>query len=281
MKKFLRLITLAGTLFLYLPLCSRTYTLNLPDPNAGFFSIFNGVVGALDYYEQKKDCDGLVIDFGTQGLYYDANRGPNWWEYYFEPIRINAHDPYRTEFPNYKKIILSLTGQFDLSRTRAYELIKKYIHLKPHIHNKLQTFMQQHFAQFHVIGIHYRGTDKHAEAPTVSYEHVASTVRKELASNAHVRFFVATDDENFLVFMHKEFPGRVVSRDALRSKDGKPVHFAKHLNAYQKGEDAVLDCLLLSRCAKLYKMASNLSDTSLKLNPTLPVVRFNVSFFEV
>jgi hypothetical protein len=46
---------------------------------------------------------------------------------------------------------------------------------------------------------------------------------------------------------------------------------------YKKGEDAVIDCVLLSRCSKLYKMASNLSDTSCKFNPLISVTNLNKS----
>ena len=61
--------------------------------------------------------------------------------------------------------------------------------------------------------------------------------------------FVATDEEPFLQFMKTKFRRRLVYyKDAYRSDDGQPLHFNQALSAYKKGEDALLDCLLLSKC---------------------------------
>lgn len=257
---------------------STAYKLTHPLYNPGLFSVFNTVLGALDYYETTPSCEGLAVDFGNQGLFYDDTHGTNWWEYYFEPIQLKKVDGVITEekFPTYKKITLSLAAEFKMSRERGSELIKKYVRLKPHVQKRLDTFMEKHFKD-NVIGVHYRGTDKKSEASTLSYEEVASSLEKEIDSDEHTKIFVATDDENFITYMQTRFPGKIICLDAIRSHDDKPIHYPRSNDMYKKGEDAVIDCLLLSRCSKLYKMASNLSDTSCKFNPLLSVTNLNRS----
>lgn len=255
------------------------YKLTHPLYNPGFFSVFHTVLGALDAHDRSSN--GLIVDFEDQGLYYDARYGPNWWEYYFEPINFSYNNQPQEKLPTYKKINFALITEFEMSRARGYELIQKYIRLKPHIQDKLDTFVQQYFAGQRAIGIHYRGTDKKSEEPTVPYETVAHYLDLEISEHNNIKIFVATDDAHFLAFMRKRFPEKVIALDAIRSQDQNPVHFPHSENAYQKGEEALLDCLLLSRCAKLYKMASNLSNCSAKFNPSIPVVNLNQSYSEL
>ena len=54
--------------------------------NLGLFSLFNDILALLDSYE-KGNYSGIEVNFGTKGLYYDPDHGPNWFEYYFEPIQ--------------------------------------------------------------------------------------------------------------------------------------------------------------------------------------------------
>lgn len=250
-------------------------TAPLYDP--GFFSVFNTVLGALDFYEKSSKWSGLAVDFENKGLYYDEKHGPNWWEYYFEPICLGAQD-HRDHLLAYDKILFSLSAQFEMSNQRGYELIQRYIHLKLHIQKKLDNFIKKNFKNHLVIGIHYRGTDKSSEAPTVSYETVADCLKIDEMYQRNAKIFVATDEEQFLTFMQETFPGKIISLEAIRSNDKQPIHLSFSENGYQKGEEALLDCLLLSRCNKIYKMASNLSDTSLKFNPNIEIVHLNRSF---
>lgn len=264
------------------PLFSTTYKLTHPKqiPWPGFFSVFNAVLGALEFYENSLNDNGFIVDFQKAGFFYDAKHGTNWWEYYFEPINIGTLDNDIIEFKEYKKIIFSFFAQLKMERKKGHQLITKYIKVKPHIQKKVDAFIQEHFDGAPIIGIHYRGTDKSLEAPLVKFETVGVFISNELEQNKIAKIFVATDDENFLTYMYKTFPGKIIALNAIRSKNGNPIHTDTNQDPYQKGEDALLDCLLLSKCSKLYKTASNLSDASIKFNPTIPVVNISQHFTE-
>ncbi len=261
---------------------STTYKLTHPSqtPWPGFFSVFNTVLGALEFYENSDDADGFIVDFEKSGFFYDPNFGENWWEYYFEPIKLGTPNINEIIFKEYKKITFSFSAQLKMSRERSYELINNYIKLKPHIQNKLDAFVKEHFEGETVIGLHYRGTDKILEAPKINYELVGKLLSKEIENDNSIKIFVATDEDSFLQYMYKKFPGRIIALDAIRSKNDIPVHKIMTESPYQKGEDALLDCLLLSKCSKIYKTASNLSDVSIKFNPTMPVINISEHFTE-
>jgi hypothetical protein len=258
------------------------YLLTLPLYNPGLFSVFNTVLGALDYYDRGL-ISGLRIDFGDHGWYFDSVRGSNWWNYYFEPIILGKNSDNVPEklFPTYQKISFAYESQFEMPRERAYELIQKYIHVLPHITQHIDIFWAQHLAGSFVIGVHYRGTDK-LEADPVSYDTIVEHIRAIMADHPDesIKIFVATDDACFATFIREQFPQLLIMRDALRSDDTRGVHMRTDLDPYKKGEDVVIDCLLLSRCSVLIKMASNVSDCSLQFNPNIPVIRLNKSYSE-
>lgn len=259
------------------------YILTARKDPAGFFSTFNTIIAALDFIEEHGAA--MIIDFGTEGFYYDPSKGPNWWSYYFERLRMDDHDLsicFYKRFKQYQQMIFTLRGQFVLPRARAHHLIEKYIRLKPFVQEKIDAFVRDNFQNYYVIGVHYRGTDKSTEAPSVAYETIHREVLSVMDTVVHmpVKIFVATDDAVFFEYMQQQFSERVCAIDALRSHDENSVHMNPFLNNYKKGEDALLDCVLLSRTHFLIKMASNLSDVSLQLNPNIPVVHLNTSYSE-
>ena len=253
----------------------------------GMFWPFLSVIGALKMYKDDH-YSGVEVDFGFDGdggLYFDPTRGLNWWEYYFEPLNVGNREN--------KEVIVSFNGppghdfamltEFHVPRMEAAELIKKHIRIKPHIQEKVQRFVDQNFTNSTIIGVHYRGTDKYVEAPRAKYESVVEHIRagilklKKIKKNRknkafNIKIFVATDEQAFLDYLHTIFPGKIIAYDAFRSSNNEPVHEMDLGNNYKKGEDAVMDCLLLSRCEVLLKTSSNLSLCSSYFNPDIPVV---------
>jgi hypothetical protein len=249
--------------------------------SSGLFSEFNSVIGALDFIE--KNGVGMKVDFGKKGYYYDVFKGPNWWEYYFEPINFGSDiGTIKKKFNAYQKVRFSLTAQFDMPRERAYELIQKYVKIKLCIQQKIDAFVARNFKDHYVIGVHYRGTDKWTEAPKVSYEEVHHVIASTIEDKQQIpiKIFIATDDALFLAYIEQQFPHLVCSIDAIRSTNGQSVHIYEKVANYKKGEDALIDCVLLSKCDFLIKMASNLSDVSIQFNPDIPVIRLNKGYHE-
>lgn len=246
--------------------------------------MFGSVIGALDLYDQGKIA-GLSVEFGKKGIYYDAERGDNWWNYYFEPIQLGN--------PGVKKINIAkrmscevacracqLREKNNISFQRARTLIDKYIHIKPEISSDIERFIQLHFRGRFVIGVHYRGTDKITEAPKVAFECVAAHIETVMKKRPGAFIFVATDDQHFLRYIMKRFPGQVLFQEAARSLDQCAVHNKKLVSSYRCGLEALTDCLLLSRCQLLIRTASNLSAASSMFQPHLPVMKLSTEYFD-
>jgi hypothetical protein len=166
-----------------------------------------------------------------------------------------------------------------MSRAALHAIWASHIRPQPAILAKVDAFVSRWFDRdTFIAGVHYRGTDtaRHHPFQRVPYETYAEEVRRvlETARPARFRVFVATDETEFVDFMDRTFPGATLyATDAPRvSRDAEAIHFNRSIAAsgYQKGESALIDCLLLARSNWLVKGRSNLSDASLLVNPSMP-----------
>lgn len=246
------------------------FILNNQHTNPGFGALFHAVLGALDGFEEGKYA-GLKVEFKS-GVYFDPAVGSNWWEYFFEPINLgNEQAP--LYYSTCEDVCNLVPKGLEICRNRAYELIKKYIHLKPKLQRKVDAFASKRFKNNLIIAVHHRGTDKKLEAPIVPYQttlfHLNWWVTNQ-PRKTKIKIYVATDDQEFLDTICSMYPKRVVYNDFVRSKNGEPIHYNDHIykSNYQKAEEAIIDCLLLARSHILiYPSSSTFSNASLKFNP--------------
>ena len=266
-------------LFLWMPVAFSQYFYALTHRSepAGFFSVFHTVLGALDFMEISSDCCGLIVNFEKKGFYYDKEYGKNWWKYYFEPIDIGKKTDVVKKFSNDEQSFFTLNSEFNMSRKRGNELIRKYIFLKPHVQNRINNFYDNNLQGNYIIGVHYRGTDKCLEADIVPYKDVYEHLQAIIKDRHSYKILIATDDYYFLNYMNVHFPGRIIATNSIRSDEGAAVHFIEKGHTYKKGEDAIVDCILLSKCDLLLKTSSNLSNCSIKFNPKIPIIELNKS----
>jgi hypothetical protein len=202
-------------------------------------------------------------------------------DYFSSYFRINGSHEKPVRFVPISSIIeLNLGRDYDtvLTIDLAHYLINKYLVIREEIVSEVETFCAQRFAKKRVLGVHYRGTDKVLESPAVSYASVRANIERYVQLYPDTeRIFVATDDLEFLSDLQTSRISReVISRDdAIRSLDGRPIHESPHTDKYAVNRDAIVNCLLLSRCDALLKTSSILSDWAKLFNPQLPTVTLN------
>lgn len=252
---------------------NKPYVIVRCEHQSGFFRVMASVVGLLHLYENGQ-YSGLKVDFLNKGLYFDEKEGPNWWEYFFEPLEVGVSNkgPLFITANGPMECDCAMLTEFRLLRKRVNQLITKYIHPKAFIKKKVEAFVKKYFKSHSIIGVHYRGTDKGIEAPQASYENVLNIILQEIRKQGKkTRLFVATDELSFLKAIKSAFPGRVIYTKGMRSSNGEPVHKITG-NGFQRGEEALIDCLLLSHCDLIIKTSSNLSLFSTYFNPDVPVI---------
>lgn len=248
---------------------------------AGMFSVFFDVLSLLQEYEKKR-FNSIEVNFGDTGLYYSKKKGPNWWSYYFAPIKLGIASGPRLNVCGLQYNIEPSTIEFLTPRQEVGRLIRDYVTIKPEIREAVESFYRNHFDGHYVIGIHYRGTDKSIgqarEARRVAYDEVVAKLDEVIAIYRHYDYviFIATDEWNFIEYISDLFPHRVCYvEEATRSFNHRPVHLNKNRDPYLVGREALIDCLLLSKCDLLIRTSSNLSLASTFFNPLLPVIELS------
>jgi hypothetical protein len=123
------------------------------------------------------------------------------------------------------------------------------------------------------LGIHYRGTDKNrslVETNPVSQEDFLALVRDFVGTHPDIEAICVATDENDLVDKIR------AQHTSLRIVHSGNVRHHKDVvldDGFSKGDHALLDCLLLSRCRYLLKCQSALSGFAKILNPNLEAYR--------
>ncbi len=165
----------------------------------------------------------------------------------------------------------------------AVELVRRHIALKGWVLKTVDDYDDKHFKGGKVLGLHYRGTDKRHEAEKIEFESVYRNILYYIENYGMPdKLFVSTDSQEFLKYIlkiHLPFP-LLYREEDVRSMNDVAVHFG--IDTYEKAkiinEEALVNCLLLSRCSFLLKSSSFLSDWSKLFNPELKVTVLNKPF---
>lgn len=161
----------------------------------------------------------------------------------------------------------------------AHQLWSKHIRIKDKIAAEVNSFVDANFKGYHVLGLHYRGTDKSGEAPKVNLDFVLKVILETVSETAEKfdRLFISTDESSCIEFFKKSrLPMEIVWReDIYRSKDGNQFHRDPANDMSVVNREALINCLLLSKCDLLIKTASILSDCSKIFNPGLNMIILN------
>lgn len=258
---------------------TRIYVKKQSSITQGLGADFNNVLSLLHLYEMGL-CAGVETDYQKTGNYYDPRYGENWWNYYFEPLKVGNEQG--SSICEHKSFANGALSSLVATREENFELIQKYIRIKPHILERVQVFEQNFFTAPFVLGVFHRGTDKHIDATTISYDEVGEKVEKMLKMVPFPRsdysLFVTSDEERFIPYMENRFGPILYLKNKFRAEDATPIHF-NHANPYQSGEDALVDCLLFSKTDLMMRMHSNLSDLSTFFSPKTPEILMNTSYY--
>ena len=156
----------------------------------------------------------------------------------------------------------------------ASNLMKNNIIIKDFVLEKVDAFYKKNLINKKVLGLHYRSTDKFSEAKILSYNYVVKNINYYIEKYPETdAVFISTDDINFVNHIKTNFNLRttIFNQDSFRSNNNVSIHLSGQ-NIFEINFDALINCLLLSKCTTLMKTASNLSAWSKIFNPNINVI---------
>jgi Nodulation protein Z (NodZ) len=255
-----------------------TFAIDIDTSDIGFFGQLNWCLYSFAHCEAA----GLRPSVRLVGHSYSNLAKHDWLHDYFEDVTAlgNERAGRRMRITHIEQTDL---GNYSAGITleRANGLLRRYLRVRPSIQRYVDDFVAKHFAAGATLGAHYRGTDKSMEATPVPWESYAAAAERYAARDCLKVIFVASDDPGFSVWMAQRFAGRfeVVAHDDQERSDGSlPIHRTPTGDRQLKGFEALVNCLLLSRCDALIRSASFLSGWSSVFNPALPVTMLNKPF---
>ncbi len=251
----------------------------------GFFAQLNWCLYILAYCEQHDLHPSLRLT-GTQ---YSDIPNHDWLHDFFEDaLEPASKSGVRTSSLSIRHIHETrFAAQYAPSMTIewAHRLITTYYRVKPDIESYVTEFATREFGEGGAIGLHFRGTDKRLEAEPVDWASCFRAVTKLAADQPHVRkVFVSSDDPQFIEWFTRQAAGTfsvIVHPDEERSRDAQAIHTNPAGSGHRKGFEALVNCLLLSRCTALIRTASFLSGWSSIFNPLLRITLLNEPYAHV
>jgi hypothetical protein len=209
---------------------------------------------------------------------YKNKGNHNYFEDLFEYTIQNKKDQKYTKIRHISELDLPKDYNQLLTIKTANRLFNKYLKIKNDILEEVINFAKDHF-EGNILGLHYRGTDKSGEAPKVELDYVYEIILGTI-KNSTVKYSVLfiSSDENACIefFKIKKVPLKIIWRnDIYRSTDGNQFHRNTLNNMTIINREALINCLLLSKCHLLIKTASILSDCCKIFNPDLEMIILN------
>jgi len=158
-----------------------------------------------------------------------------------------------------------------LTIEHAHTLFNRHYKVKQRFVDEAESFLGPGGKR--VLGVHYRSGDKRQEAPRIAWERYAETVDALLDHAEMDSIFVATDELAFVHFMEERYGGgKVRALDCNFLSLGPLAAHFKGGDEFEKGREALLTALILSRCGVLVRGHSFLSALSKILSPEMPVI---------
>jgi len=155
---------------------------------------------------------------------------------------------------------------------------------KPYLQQMAKDFIIEHeINNCTTLGVHYRGTDKGSEAKIMKYKDAVNMIADFLTRRPYfTNIFITSDESNFTIILPIELEkklNRSISisflADPTRLNAGMHTtgsHHNPNFDGRTKLKFAVVNMLILSRCAFVLRTASALSAFARVMRPDLPTL---------
>lgn len=251
----------------------------------------------FDYSYNKYLNEGIFFDnffklnYDYKSLFFDKNinkvkKDKDFWadfHHNYGTFCYPHHVGKTKELVNYynKEYTESIHQWYYKNRVKANNILTQYISINSNIVDKANEIFNKLFDKDdYIIGCHIRGTDKkkHVGGDKIEPSSYYKYINYLLQINKNAKIFLATDDTEYFNEFIKIYSNKVkYYGNVIRSKKNVFLDTTIKDN-YKKGEDVLIDCILLSKCNYLLKCSSAVSEFAIYLNLKLHNNSFNLQY---
>jgi hypothetical protein len=270
--------------------------------NKGFFSCLTYILECLPYLNENYS-EKVNIK------YYSHNYGnyPN-FEVFGGAIKLAYSPTISNKVSENLQCLAALSKKigdniFKDNFKLAKEYFDKYFIISPDIWEKVNKFTE---CFTNVLGVHFRGTDKNIVkwVTHCSSDEFIAVIKDNVSKNNYDRIFVTSDEAQFIEELGESVNLPIIYYDKIESST--PIHLDRLavitdiIDKIKKAsfdekialeyklkieaqynqkllEDAIINCLILSKCRIVIKTHSQLSAYAKVFNPELEIYRVNES----
>lgn len=216
----------------------------------GFFSVILQIISIYIRYPNIP----FYVDLSEWKLFQD-NDGDNVWEYYFDQYYKDLETNYKIEFidtlANYQQRF-QLLPQF----RNAVKKLK--------IKNNILDIVDKYniFEDKKVLGVHRRVTDKVTFPGHVRPINLSTIIENiDSVKDQYDLIYFCSDDKKTMDFFENRYKEKFYCyTNAFRSDDDRAIHTTNfNISNSKKGEDVLVESILLSKCDHLFTVDSNVS----------------------
>ncbi len=235
--------------------------------HAGIFSYMSFVLNHLRIAKEKGfipvvDMENFTNPYNEKEKLLNTK---NSWEYYFK------------QTSNYKLSEVYKSKNVIFSRNDYHHKMEYRIHLEPKfnvflnkeikLQNRYNEYLNLYFQknQLHdkkILGIHFRGTSYKTSRGHIfpaTIEQMKKYVDELILLEDFDKIFVCTEEKNYLDFFKKNYPKKILYLDTYRSnKNDAFIKYNRKYHRYLLGDESVKEALILSKCASLLFVRSNI-----------------------
>lgn len=193
----------------------------------------------------------FYIDLSNWRLYQNKPNENVWENYFYQ---------YYSDFESNQPITNQNTLVNYVDRFKALMFIRsqiKELKIKQPILDKISVY--DSYFDKKVLGVHKRGTDSDEHRPIVPIEEYFKQI--DLIIDQYDYLYVCGDEKFAIDAFKDRYRDKIfLYDDAFRSDSKKPIHkFFSECEPYKKGEDVLIESILLSKCDYLLLTDSNVA----------------------
>jgi hypothetical protein len=267
----------------------------------GFFCELRKVLENIIHYESE-GIRSHYVDWTDEFFPFKDAPRENGWDLYFEPIKsyencVSKDKQIRCvgncfvhELHDQKCIAPWVAyDMYRPFREYVHEILNKYITIKPHITEYVDSFYKEHMQGSLCIGVHVRYASVHkAETPKghPSLDQYCAEIDRLLERNKdkNIKIFLASDSYLVIDYFKKIYQDTLLYIDTYRARGSEdpglmyekgsywknhPAEWHVAKPGYRGGFGVLVDCLLLSRCDYFIHITSNVAYFVTFFNPRI------------
>jgi len=130
-------------------------------------------------------------------------------------------------------------------------LVRKYLHSRREITDKVNAFYATHLGSPQFIAVHARGSDKVAEIKSLEQLNAQykDAIDDFLSSRKCERIFLMTEDARLLDYFVSLYGRNVIATDCQRASDSRTFYIQPAANRRRLGAEVMVDAYVAARAA--------------------------------